>query len=52
MLVQLAHDAPAQLQALGGQATLDRFPGLGHSIDCRVLGAIVGLVQAAHSVPS
>ena len=52
MPVQMAHDAPAQLQALGGQATLDRFSGLGHSIDGRVLGAIVGLVQAAHSVPS
>ena len=53
MPVQLAQDALAQLQALGGQATLDRFPRLGHgSIDSRVLGAIVGHMQDAHSLPS
>jgi phospholipase/carboxylesterase len=29
------------LQALGADVTLDRFPGLGHGIDARVLSAIV-----------
>jgi phospholipase/carboxylesterase len=41
MPLQLAVDALGQLQALGGQATLDRFPGLGHGIDTRVQDAIV-----------
>ena len=53
MPVHLAQDALAQLQALGGQATLDRFPGLGHSIDDpRVLDAIVGHLQGEHALPS
>ena len=52
MPVHLAQDALAQLQALGGQATLDRFPGLGHSIDNRVLDAIVGHLQDEHPLPS
>mgnify|MGYP003401712961 CR=1 FL=1 len=52
MPVHLAEDALAQLQALGGQATLDRFPGLGHGIDSRVLAAIVGHMKDAHSPPS
>jgi phospholipase/carboxylesterase len=52
MPVRLADDALRQLQALGWQATLDRFPGLGHGIDSRVLGAIVGHMQGAHSRPS
>jgi hypothetical protein len=34
-------DALAQLQGLGAVATLDRFPGLGHGIDRRVIDAIV-----------
>jgi phospholipase/carboxylesterase len=42
MPVQLAVDALAQLQGLGAVATLDRFPGLGHGIDMRVVDAIVG----------
>jgi phospholipase/carboxylesterase len=41
MPVRLSVDALAQLQALGATATLDRFPGLGHGIDQRVLGKIV-----------
>jgi phospholipase/carboxylesterase len=52
MPVRLAEDALGQLQALGGQATLDRFPGLGHGIDSRVLGAIVDHMQDTHSLPS
>ena len=41
MPVRLAVDALAQLQGLGAVATLDRFPGLGHGIDRRVIDAIV-----------
>ena len=52
MPVRLADDALGQLQALGGQATLDRFPGLGHSIDSRVLGDIVGHMRDTPSLPS
>ncbi|MEY4754039.1 MAG: hypothetical protein RJA44_1714 [Pseudomonadota bacterium] len=41
MPLRLSVDALAQLQALGASATLDRFPGLGHGIDQRVLGKLV-----------
>lgn len=41
MPVQGAVDALAQLQDLGAVATLDRFPGLGHGVDGRVVEAIV-----------
>ncbi len=41
MPVRGAVDALAQLQSLGAVATLDRFPGLGHDIDGRVVDAIV-----------
>ena len=41
MPVRLSVDALAQLQALGATVTLDRFPGLGHGIDNRVLDKIV-----------
>jgi phospholipase/carboxylesterase len=37
MPVQLAVDAAARWQELGGRVTLDRFPGLGHGIDGRML---------------
>ncbi len=37
MPVALAESAFAQLQALGAKVTLDRFPGLGHGIDGRVV---------------
>jgi phospholipase/carboxylesterase len=50
MPLQLAVDAVGQLQALGGQqATLDRFPGLGHGIDTRVQDAIVVRLRDLHS---
>lgn len=52
MPVHLAEDAREQLQALGVQVTLDRFPGLGHGIDSRVLGAIVRHIQDTHVPPS
>jgi phospholipase/carboxylesterase len=41
MPVQLALDAHARLLALGARATLDRFPGLGHGIDGRVVDAML-----------
>lgn len=41
MPVRLAVDALAQLNGLGAVATLERFPGLGHGIDKRVVDAIV-----------
>jgi hypothetical protein len=41
MPVRGAVNALAQLQRLGAAATLDRFPGLGHGIDGRVVDAIV-----------
>jgi phospholipase/carboxylesterase len=41
MPVRLAVDALAELQDLGAQATLDRFPGMGHGIDRRVVDRIV-----------
>ena len=49
--VHLAEDARGQLQALGGQVTLDLFPGLGHGIESRVLDAIVRHVQDTPSLP-
>jgi phospholipase/carboxylesterase len=47
MPVRLAVDALAQLQGLGGQVTLDRFSGLGHGIDRRVVDAIVRRLEDA-----
>ena len=41
MPVGLAVDADRQLRARGARATLDRFAGLGHGIDARVVEAIV-----------
>jgi phospholipase/carboxylesterase len=41
MPVRLAIEASAQLERLQAQVTLDRFPGLGHGVDGRVLGTIV-----------
>ena len=41
MPVGLAVDAQRQLRALGAQATLDLYPGLGHGIDARVIADIV-----------
>ena len=45
MPVRLSVDALAQLQALGATVTLDRFPGLGHGIDNRVLDKIVERIR-------
>lgn len=41
MPLALAIDADRQWQALGGHSTLDRFAGLGHGIDGRVVEAIL-----------
>jgi len=41
MPVGLAVEADRQLRALGAPSTLDRFAGLGHGIDARVVEAIV-----------
>lgn len=41
MPIGLAVDADSRLRALGAFSTLDRFPGLGHGIDVRVVEAIV-----------
>ena len=51
MPVRLAVDASAQLQGLGAQVTLDRFPGLGHGIDRRVVDAIVRRLEDALPAP-
>jgi len=40
MPVALSESALRQWQALGGQATLDRLPGLGHGIDARAVNAV------------
>lgn len=34
--------AAEALQALGGDATLDLLPGLGHGIDARALQLVIG----------
>ncbi|RZS46673.1 esterase [Sphaerotilus mobilis] len=41
MPVRLSVDGQAQLQALGAEVTLDRFPGLGHGVDARVLAKVL-----------
>jgi phospholipase/carboxylesterase len=41
MPLQLAVDAAARWRELGGRVTLDRFAGLGHGIDDRMLRRIV-----------
>jgi phospholipase/carboxylesterase len=51
MPVRLSVDALAQLQGLGAAATLDRFPGLGHGIDRRVVDAIVRRLDDAVPAP-
>ncbi len=44
MPVHLAVTAEQQLRALGAPVSLQRFSGLGHGIDQRVLSAIAGLL--------
>lgn len=39
-------DAAQALQALGADVTLDLLPGLGHGIDARALGLVIGYVGA------
>jgi len=46
MPVRLGVEAQTQLQALGVEATLDRFPGLGHGIDAHVLDRLVQRMKA------
>ena len=46
MPVQLAVSAHRQLQALGATVSLQRFSGLGHGIDQRVLNAALALLAA------
>jgi phospholipase/carboxylesterase len=46
MPAALAADAAAQWRALGGAATLDVFPGLGHGIDGRVTRRVAELLGA------
>lgn len=41
MPLDVALDASRHLQALGARTTLDRFPGLGHGIDSRVVDVVV-----------
>lgn len=43
----LAADAATQWRALGGEATLDVFPGLGHGIDARVVRRVAAHLGAA-----
>ena len=52
MPVSLAEDAARQLGALGARATLDRFPGLGHGIDSRVLAMVVRRLDPPTVEPS
>lgn len=42
----LAADAAMQWRALGGEATLDLFPGLGHGIDARTVRRVAELLGA------
>lgn len=41
MPIAVAEQAHRELNALGASSTLDRFPGLGHGIDARVVDAIL-----------
>jgi phospholipase/carboxylesterase len=42
----LGADAAAQWRALGGEATLDLFPGLGHGIDARLVQRVAEQLRA------
>lgn len=46
MPVRLGVEAQAQLQTMEVEVTLDRFPGLGHGIDARVLDRVVERLNA------
>ena len=47
MPVGLAVEADHQLQALGATSTLDRFAGLGHGVDARVVETIARRMSQA-----
>jgi phospholipase/carboxylesterase len=49
MPASLAADAAAQWRALGGAATLDVFPGLGHGIDGRIASRVAELLETPTS---
>lgn len=51
MPIGLAIEADSQLRALGVLSTFDRFPGLGHGIDARVVDAIVARLNQAQEGP-
>lgn len=50
MSVGLAVEADRQLRTLGASSTLDRFAGLGHGIDARVVEAIARRISPAQEV--
>lgn len=52
MPLRLAEAAQQQLDELRSPVTLDRFPGLGHGIDQRVLDAIVRRLQDEAHAPA
>lgn len=53
MPVGLAVEADLALQRLGADTTLDRFPGLGHGIDARVVDTLLRrLVEPARPTPA
>jgi len=41
MPIDTSVQAHRELEALGATSTLDRFPGLGHGVDSRVVEAIL-----------
>lgn len=45
----LATEAMAKWRTLGGQGTVDLFPGLGHGIDARVVGRVAAHLGATPS---
>lgn len=47
MLVHFAREAYQQLQALGASPTLDRFTGLGHGFDGRVVQIMVNRINGS-----
>lgn len=49
MPIRLALEAEHSLQTLGWHPTLDRFEGLGHGIDARVVDAIGGYLATAQN---
>jgi phospholipase/carboxylesterase len=48
MPITLAVEAQRELSALGVPTTLDRFPGLGHGIDARVVDSILQRWPTSH----